>query len=105
MPTSTPSGHRPEGILIMTGPHVQRGISFDDVNIVDVAPTVLYAAGVSIPRDMDGRVLTEMFERDFMASHPAIYSDRTMRSEARERPYSAEEEEQLMRRLRDFGYV
>lgn len=81
------------------------GVSFDKASIVDVAPTVLYLAGVPAPRDMDGRALTEMFEPDFVASRPQTYSDGSTRSDVPARYYSAEEEEQLMKRLRDLGYV
>jgi predicted AlkP superfamily phosphohydrolase/phosphomutase len=105
IPTHTHSGHRPDGILIMSGPHIRRGGSFDEVNIVDVAPTVLHAAGAFVPKDLDGRVLTEMFEPDFVASHRPMYSDRTTTSEGGGKPYSAQDEEQLMRRLKDLGYV
>jgi len=33
---------------------------------VDLVPTVLYAAGLPVGRDMDGRVLTDAFAEDVL---------------------------------------
>jgi len=98
-------GHRPEGVLIVAGPPVRRGVSLDEVNIVDIAPTVLYAAGAPIPRDMDGSVLSEMFDPAFLASHPQMHSDRIRWSKVSGKPYSPEEEQEITKRLRALGYI
>jgi arylsulfatase A-like enzyme len=34
--------------------------------LVDLAPTILYAVGAPVPRDLDGRVLTEVFTPEFL---------------------------------------
>src|SRR5205814_7789695 len=52
--------HRPEGVLLAAGPGIRHTRLADDPAIVDLAPTVLAAAGVSVPDDMDGRVLNEL---------------------------------------------
>jgi hypothetical protein len=36
----------------------------------DIVPTVLYAAGLPVGRDMDGRVLTDAFTDDQLRSNP-----------------------------------
>jgi predicted AlkP superfamily phosphohydrolase/phosphomutase len=51
--------HRAEGILLMSGPDVVRGVQLDGADILDLAPTVLYLLGLAVPDDMDGRVLVE----------------------------------------------
>jgi hypothetical protein len=38
--------------------------------VIDVVPTVLFAAGLPIGRDMDGRVLTDAFDDDFLRRSP-----------------------------------
>src|SRR5207249_4903147 len=53
--------HRPEGVLMAAGPGIRHARLDDPPAIVDLAPTVLAAAGVAVPDDMDGRVLGELF--------------------------------------------
>jgi len=53
--------HRPEGMIIAAGPDIKKA-SIKNVDIMDIAPTVLYLMGVPVPKDMDGRVLKEMLK-------------------------------------------
>jgi len=50
-----------DGILLLDGPGVRPGAQLDRAQLVDLAPTLLYAVGSPIARDFDGRVLTEAF--------------------------------------------
>ena len=51
------------GIFILFGKGIKRNKKIN-VNITDIAPTILHIFGLPIPKDMDGRVLTEIFEED-----------------------------------------
>jgi predicted AlkP superfamily phosphohydrolase/phosphomutase len=54
--------HTPEGIFFAYGPDIkQRGQKLPGFKIYDIAPTILHMFGLPVPRDMDGRVLTEIF--------------------------------------------
>lgn len=53
--------HSPTGILILNGPNVKRNVIIKGVRIVDLAPTILHRMGVSIPNQLDGKVLKEIF--------------------------------------------
>jgi predicted AlkP superfamily phosphohydrolase/phosphomutase len=53
--------HDERGILILHGPGIRQGVRLPDVRLVDVAPTLLAAAGVPAPAGLDGRVL-DVFE-------------------------------------------
>jgi arylsulfatase A-like enzyme len=44
-----------------------------DPRLVDVAPTLLYALGLPVARDLDGRVLTGAFEASFLARRPLAF--------------------------------
>jgi len=52
----------PDGLLLARGEGIRGGIQIADGRSVDVVPTLLYACGFPIARDLDGRVLAEAFE-------------------------------------------
>lgn len=62
--------HRKYGILIVSGPAARRGGEVREATVFDVAPTVLALAGVGIPPNLDGRVLTDAISEDFLREHP-----------------------------------
>ena len=68
----------------------------------DFAPNILHILHTTIPSDMDGRVLKEIFERHSdLEKRPVVYEKvKTME----ERAYRWTEEE-IMRRLRRLGYL
>ena len=55
--------HRRHGIFLAHGPDVRRGSKVEDTQIYDLAPTLLHIFNIPIPRDIDGRVLTEIFRK------------------------------------------
>jgi len=65
--------HSPYGIIICSGP----GISHAQIEarIVDIAPTILHMFGLPVPRYMDGRVLTEIFQQDSEFTRDVKYYD------------------------------
>lgn len=50
-------GHSSHGFVLMTGPDVPHGLQLPCGSIYDIAPTVLQAANVPVPQEMDGRPL------------------------------------------------
>jgi hypothetical protein len=58
--------HSLDGILILKGPHVRRGRHLDGARLQDVTPTLLYLEGKAIGGDMDGEVLYDAIEPDFV---------------------------------------
>lgn len=54
------SVHAREGIFVAHGPDIKPGASVD-LEIFDVAPTILHSMGQPIPEEMDGRVASEIF--------------------------------------------
>ncbi|HSW45618.1 MAG TPA: alkaline phosphatase family protein [Phycisphaerae bacterium] len=93
--------HRVEGILIANGPEVHRGHKLD-AQIADVAPTLLAAMGLRVPQDMEGKVLSDLFE-----TRPVIEFEPPQEIEAAEyeEVYSDKEKEALTKRLSDLGYL
>jgi predicted AlkP superfamily phosphohydrolase/phosphomutase len=50
------------GILLINGPKIKQNYEIKGACVVDIAPTILHILDKSIPKDMDGRVLKEIFE-------------------------------------------
>lgn len=99
--------HRIDGMIAFSGPSVRTG-RLGAHNIVDVAPTVLYLLGYPIPENMDGRVITQALTRDFLDSHPvrAVVSGNEIPGRRPDsEPFSQAEEDEILSRLRDLGYL
>jgi len=62
----------PDGFLLAYGSHVAAG-QVPRGAIVDLAPTVLFYLGLSVGRDMDGFVRTDLFQHTYIAEHPVSY--------------------------------
>jgi len=98
--------HRLHGILVAKGPHLRRGAEIYGARLIDIAPTLLYLLDQPVPRDMDGWVLIDLFESEFIESH-AIRYDSSLEDIAAPRSgdYSKEEAEQVEERLKALGYI
>lgn len=70
---STIGTHHPEGILVARGPGIRKGASIGPVHLVDVTPTALYSMDLEIPREVQGRVIQEMYTPEFtLARKPRL---------------------------------
>jgi predicted AlkP superfamily phosphohydrolase/phosphomutase len=64
--------HRRDGILIAHGESFRKGTKIEGPQLIDMAPTILHLMGQSVPGDMDGRVLEELFEPGFLSRYPVM---------------------------------
>jgi hypothetical protein len=62
--------HRMNGVLIMAGANVRRGVNNYTAHITDIAPTVLYLLEEPVPSDMDGAVLAAPIDPVYAQQHP-----------------------------------
>jgi len=98
--------HQPNGIFLAAGAGIRRNTVLEGAQIVDLAPTILYALGVPVPQDMDGRVLTEAFDPEFVGTHPVQFGLPTPVDDVRAGPvYTADEADAIESHLRDLGYL
>ena len=97
--------HRPKGILIVQGENANKHHKIENAKIIDVAPTILYIMGIPIPSDMDGRVLTEIFNPVHLKSHPIRYREKGTLEEAEPFEWSKKQEEIIKERLKRLGYL
>ena len=97
--------HHPDGIGIFTGPGIAAGRVVES-SVLDVTPTLLYMAGLKVPKDLDGKVVSDAFEDSHLTTEPISFGDAV--GDARrdeESPYSAEEEAAIEESLRGLGYL
>lgn len=72
-PDKRTGAHRPYGLLVASGQNIIQRKTVEGANIMDIAPTILYLLGQSIPHDMDGKVLLDIIDEDFKANNPVSY--------------------------------
>ena len=101
--------HRPNGLLMAAGGPFTSHAALQSASLSDLAPTVLFCQGLGIPREMEGRVLSELFNPGFLSANvPQRLSAAVEQAPVEEAPadnYTAEEREIIERRLRDLGYL
>jgi len=64
--------HSAMGMFLVYGPRIKGNHNIRDVRIQDIAPTVLRLLGVPLPGDLDGRVVTELFDTDVPCATDAM---------------------------------
>lgn len=105
------ASHRLDGVLMMSGGPIHADFSFKNAKIVDVTPTVLYLMGLPIPDDMDGRVLVEAIDPEFLAVNPirfeAVDDGESYGDDGDGAPvsFTEDESELIAKRLQALGYI
>jgi predicted AlkP superfamily phosphohydrolase/phosphomutase len=98
--------HRPHGILVLAGAGVRPGTHLEGAKIVDLAPTILHAMGVSVPDELDGRVLAEAFDGLSAVARPVAHSQANV---YKDRPGAGESSQgdmaEMQEKLRGWGYA
>ena len=99
--------HREDGLIIVAGPGIRVGESVAGACVLDIAPTLLAAVGLPAARDMDGRVLVEVFDDDFLAAHPIAMVDtyETGERSVGDEPVESPVDDEIKEMLRSLGYI
>ena len=102
--------HDPTGVLAFWGKDIAGGQELVDASVLDITPTILALCGLPVAEDMDGSVLTEAIDRDFLRTHPV----RTIETyepaggsvgvDDRE-PIESPIDDEVRERLRALGYI
>ncbi|MDR4509899.1 MAG: alkaline phosphatase family protein [Candidatus Brocadiaceae bacterium] len=94
-----------DGIIMMQGPDIKPGSELSGAHIMDITPTILYLMGLPIPENMDGRILTEFLQEEFIAKNPPIYSGPSELPHWENEGMSQEEENMIKNQLKQLGYL
>lgn len=86
------------GFLLATAPALAAGVSVHEhAPLTATAPTLLHALGVEYA-DMDAPAVDALFSPSFLETHP-------VRKDIQSQELSEEDEELVINRLRDLGYI
>ncbi|MGB0955454.1 MAG: alkaline phosphatase family protein [Panacagrimonas sp.] len=99
--------HHPDGVFIAAGPGIPASGEVELRQIVDVAPTLLYSLGVSIPSDFEGEIPKSFFDETWMQENPPKKGAKTRASARREldQEMDAGEKQQIIEQLQMLGYM
>ncbi len=95
--------HRVNGIFAAGGPGVASGNTLSS-DIVNVTPTLLAMLGLNVPDDMEGKVMTEIFDGPLETGTESA-SEVTSAAAEHGEVFSEKEQDDLTQRLRDLGYL
>jgi hypothetical protein len=77
-------------------------------SILDVAPVILHALGLPVPAELEGRVPEELFEPEYLRSHPIWFDTPGERAFAAAAPSSEIDprmQAEVVGHLRALGYM
>jgi predicted AlkP superfamily phosphohydrolase/phosphomutase len=104
--------HRPLGIFAAKGPGVRRGVNAGELSILDVAPVIVHTLGLAVPAEITGRLPEQIFEERVLHDAPVRYvaasapsGSTTAAGEDTNPTMSVEDEEIVLDRLRELGYI
>lgn len=92
------------GIFIAAGPDIDRGFHARAIHSLDITPTLLFALGLPVADDFDGKARRRLFSEDFRDRHPLTTIPTWGVSETGEAA-SSEIDEELKKELRALGYI
>lgn len=98
--------HLINGVFYASGPHFKRGFVADDGSVLDLTPTLLYLFGMPSGKDMDGKVMEDIFVEEFRANHPIEYIESYETGRILSAgTASSEVDEKIKEQLRALGYT
>ena len=104
--TERSSSHDDYGMLAIKGNCINEGQNISGARIIDVTPTILYFAGLPIPKDMDGRILEDIFRKSFLKDNKADINDKGSRLDVDDDDiYGKKESKEIEDQLRTLGYI
>jgi len=109
-PDSAESGiHDTQGMFVLAGAPIRTAGEVPPLKLADVAPTVLYLSGLSVPTNMQGEIPLTLFTEDHVQAHPPQTgtpgTPPTPPSDTPRQSYTPDQEKHIRDRLRQLGYL
>lgn len=100
--------HRMDGIFIATGPDIQNG-RIENLQLCDIAPTVLHLFDIPTPPFMDGHVRIDVMTAEYISRHPVGVRGEVPQASAeavgQTREMTQEEQDAIQQQLKNLGYM
>ena len=90
------------GIFIASGPGIKTGATVSDISFLDITPTILAVSGFPYAQDMDGRIVTEIFENELMVDTIPTYDQESTRDRSL---IETTVDKEVRDKLKALGYV
>ena len=97
-------GRKTPGIFIAAGPDIDPKAKPEELRVIDVPPTLLYAIGLPVANDFAGRARTELFTGAFRQAHP-LQTIPTWGAPTEGEGRASDVDEELLDELRALGYI
>ena len=94
--------HDVKGIFMFRGQEIKKRFSCD-LSIEDLAPTILHFMGIGCPKDMDGRVASEMFSDGSESAKRPVHSIAALNTDYDQD--FIQEQESVSNKLKALGYL
>jgi hypothetical protein len=98
------NGHIRDGVFMAWGEGIRGGYDAGRKEIADVAPTILYIAGLPVAPDMTGRGMDDIFKPGFLKIRPR-FVNAGYRDIPKMLMLETEGRESLRKKLRSLGYI
>ncbi|MCX6295341.1 MAG: alkaline phosphatase family protein, partial [Bacteroidetes bacterium] len=99
--------HRQFGMLCMSGPNIIKDERIYGATLLDITPTILTLFGLPVGKDMDGKVLTQIFEKNISPQY--IESWETVEGNSGNHPAELQQDplasQEAMKQLIELGYI
>jgi len=96
--------HEVEGILLMKGPNLKKDVFIENARNIDITPTILYLMGLPVGKNMDGRVLTEAINKEYLIQNPVNYVDSYDNEEVKSENLTSINKD-IKEKLESLGYI
>ena len=100
--------HRMNGIFIIKGKGIKKNYKIQGAKITDIVPNLLFYYDLHIEKEMDGKILIDVYEPDFFQSKKIDYKKldkKPGKEEEGKKAYSTEEVKSIKKTLADLGYL
>ncbi|MCW3086443.1 MAG: hypothetical protein JWP12_3809 [Bacteroidetes bacterium] len=99
--------HRKYGMLCMAGPHIVKDERIYGATLLDITPTILTLFGLPVGKDMDGKVLAQVFDQPVVPEY--IDSWENVKGNSGNHPAGLQEDplaaQEAMKQLIELGYI
>ena len=98
--------HRQFGVFVAAGPRIKKNQKIYGLGLIDVAPTILHMFGLPVGKDMDGKVLLDIFKKPTKPNYISTWEEVKGDFGQLNKAYDSEiDDGEMLKQLADLGYI